>query len=169
MFLAGKFSKIILGGITLIFIILLNQIATAQSLVCTPKNLENLINTDLDGLRKQKLDVEFSRVIGGADINAYYLGQSLSAITASFVSTAGKADMNFFFQDRSNYLMEYHIMQNSNFYGENDSVLLTDQKSYYHVCDDALLAPAFGGIIDDDIYENMKLVLDVILSGEAAQ
>lgn len=169
MFLAGKFFKMILWGITLIFIILQSQIAIAQSVVCTPKSLENLLNTDLEGLHKQKLEVEFTRNIGGADINAFYLGQSLSAVTASFVSTAGKADMNFFFQDRNNYLMEYHIMQNSNFYGENDSVLLTDEKSYYHVCDDELLAPAFGGIIDDDIYQNMKLVLDVILTEEAVQ
>ena len=60
--------------------------------------------------------------------------------------------------------MEYHIVQNSNFYGEPDSVLLTDEKSYYHICDNELLAPAFGGIINDVIFQNMQLVLKVILT-----
>ena len=85
------------------------------------------------------------------------------------MSSAGTANMNFYFQDQRNYLMEYHIMQNSNYYGEVDSVLLTDQKSHYHACDDVFLVPAFGGIIDDDIYQNMKRVFDVILTEEAAQ
>ena len=61
-------------------------------------------------------------------------------------------------------LMEYHILQNSNFYSEADSVLLTDEKSFYHVCDDSLLAPAFGGIINEEIYDNMKLVFQMILT-----
>jgi hypothetical protein len=168
-FLRSKFANVVLGALTLIAISLNNSSSVAQGVVCTPKNLENLMNTDLSILRKEKLDVNFGRAMGGADINAYYVGQSLSAVTASFKSSAGTADMNFFFQSRSDYLMEYHIMQNSNFYGEQDSVLLTNEKSYYHVCDDTLLAPAFGGIIDDDIYQNMKLVLDVILTEEAAQ
>jgi hypothetical protein len=148
---------------------LLSPAAMAQNPKCTAKGLSSLLSIDLQGLTKKKLEVSFGRSMGGSDINAYYVGQTLNAVTASFKSGAGMADMNFYFQDKDNYLMEYHIMQNSNYYEEPDSVVLTDEKSYYHVCDNSLLSPAFGGVIDEDIYQNMKLVLDVILTEESAQ
>ena len=107
--------------------------------------------------------------MGKTVIDAYYQDDKLTAIRMSSMGDSGKADMNYYFQNRHDYLMEYHIMQSSNFFTEKDSVVLTDEKSFFHVCDDTLLAPAIGGIIDDDIHDNLKLVLDIILTEEAAQ
>jgi len=131
---------------------------------CTGPNLHKLLETDLSTLEKVKQAAAFARAMGGAEVYAFYQDEEIKAITARFESDAGGADMNFFLENKTDYLMEYHIVQNSNFYGEPDSVLLTDEKSYYHICDDELLAPAFGGIINDDIFQNMKLVLNVILT-----
>ena len=102
--------------------------------------------------------------MGGAEAYAYYNNDKLRVITAAFKSNAGQADMNFYLESPEDYLMEYHIVQNSNYYGEPDSVVLTDEKSYYHVCDGTLISPAFGGIIDEEVYGNMNLVLDVIMT-----
>ncbi len=148
---------------------ILNNHAIAQDIICTAKSLSGLLEADFDTHQKKKLDVSLGRSMEGADIDAYYMGQSLTAIKAAFSGKGGKANMNFYFLDSKNYLMEYHTIQNSNFFDEPDSVVLTDEKSYYHVCDDALLAPAFGGVIDEDIYENLRLVLDIILTEESAQ
>jgi len=142
----------------------LSQNANAQDQKCTGPGLSALMNVDVSGFRKEKLEAAFAKAMGGADAYAYFDGDKLKKITASFSSNAGKADMTFYIQDRRNYLMEYHILQNSNFYSEADSVLLTDEKSFYHVCDDSLLAPAFGGIINEEIYDNMKLVFQMILT-----
>lgn len=163
-----SFKSKIITTIIIVFSMQLTP-ALAQGYKCTAQGLSSLLGVDLTNLQQKKLDVNFARSAGGADIYAYYLGKNLSVITASFKGNGGKADMNFYFQDKQNYLMEYHTVQNSNYYQEDDSVILTDEKSFYHVCDETLLAPAFGGIIDDDIYQNMKLVLDVILTEEAAQ
>tara|TARA_R110002096_G_scaffold416576_3_gene619558 strand:- start:3285 stop:3671 length:387 start_codon:yes stop_codon:yes gene_type:complete len=123
-----------------------------------------MLDADLSSLRKEKLEANFARAMGGAEVDAYYDEEKLKVITASFKSTAGQADMNFYLKSREDFLMEYHIVQNSNFYDEPDSVILSDEKSYYQVCDGVLLSPAFGGIIDEEIFDNMKLVLDVILT-----
>ena len=131
---------------------------------CTGPNLTKLLETDLSSLNKVKQEAAFARAMGGAEVYAYYQEKEIKVITARFESDAGGADMNFYLDNKTDYLMEYHIKQNSNFYGEPDSVLLTDEKSYYHVCDGELLAPAFGGIINEEIFDNMKLVLDVILT-----
>ncbi|MCC3859610.1 hypothetical protein [Pseudemcibacter aquimaris] len=131
---------------------------------CTGPDLHALLETDLSSLNKVKQEAAFARAMGGADVHAYYQGDDIKAVTARFESDAAVADMNFYIKNKTDYLMEYHIVQNSNFYAEADSVVLTDEKSYYHVCDGKLLAPAIGGIIKDDVYENMKLVLDVILT-----
>ena len=135
---------------------------------CTGPGLSKLLETDLSQLDKVKQEAAFARAMGGAEVYAYYDGEDIKVITARFESDAGGADMGFFLQSQSDYLLEYHIVQNSNFYGEQDSVLLTDEKSYYHICDNELLSPAFGGIINDEIFQNMRLVLDVILT-EAGQ
>lgn len=131
---------------------------------CTGPNLSKLPETDLSTLEKVKQEAAFARAMGGAEVYAYYNGEDIKVITARFESEAGGADMNFYLANKTDYLMEYHIVQNSNFYGEPDSVLLTDEKSYYHICDNELLAPAFGGIINDEIFQNMQLVLNVILT-----
>lgn len=136
---------------------------------CTAQGLSKLASVDLSRLTVKKLEVNFNRAIDGTDIFGYYDADQLMAITASFKGSGGRADMNFYFLDKENYLMEYHALQNSNYYGENDSVILTDERAYYHVCDNKLLSPAFGGIVDDDNYQNMKLMLDIILTEEAAQ
>lgn len=154
----------------LLIVIALTLLMTNHTIAanCTAQILSQLTKTDLSLLNHRKLDVNFGRSTAGADISGYYNGEILIAIIATFKGSGGRANMNFYFldpaNDAQNYLMEYHALQNSNFYGENDSVILTDEKSYYHVCDNKLLSPAFGGIIDDDIYDNMKLVLDVILT-----
>lgn len=135
---------------------------------CTGPELHKLLKTDLSTLNKVKQDAAFARAMGGAEVYAYYDGDDVKAVTARFNSDAAVADMNFYLKNKTDYLMEYHIVQSSNFYAEADSVVLTDEKSYFHVCDDKLLAPAFGGIIKEDVFDNMKLVLDVILT-EASQ
>jgi hypothetical protein len=132
--------------------------------VCTAKGISRLINIDLDNLSHRKHDAVFARAMGGADVDIYSEGSKVKAITARFKSEAGIADMNFYLQNNNDYLMEYHIIQNSDFFGELDSVVLTDEKSYYHVCNNELLAPAFGGIIDDDIYQNLELVFNVLMT-----
>lgn len=131
---------------------------------CSGPGLHSMLGTDLSSLRKEKLEASFARAMGGAEAYAYYKGDKLSVITAAFKSNAGQADMNFYLKTRQDFLMEYHIVQNGNFFDEPDSVVLTDEKSYYHVCDGVLLSPAFGGVIDEEIFDNMKLVLDVILT-----
>lgn len=136
---------------------------------CTGPSLNTLLDTDLSTLEKVKQDAAFARAMGGAEVYAYYDEETIKVITARFESDAGGADMNFFLANKEDYVMEYHIVQNSNFYGEADSVLLTDEKSYYHICDNELLAPAFGGIINDEIFQNMQLVLNVILTEADAQ
>lgn len=141
---------------------------TAAQERCTGPNLSKLLDTDLSKLEKVKQEAAFARAMGGAEVYAYYQGEDIKVITANFQSDAGGADMNFFLSNNRDYLMEYHIVQNSNFYGEPDSVLLTDEKSYYHICDNELLAPAFGGIINDEIFQNMQLVLNVILTEAGA-
>ena len=136
---------------------------------CTGPNLTKLLQTNLSKFKKVKQEAAFARAMGGADVYAYYQDDNIKVITARFESDAGGADMNFFLANKTDYLMEYHIVQNSNFYGEPDSVLLTDEKSYYHICDNELLAPAFGGIINDEIFKNMELVLKVILTEAGVQ
>ena len=131
---------------------------------CRGPELHSMIGTDLSNLRKEKLEANFARAMGGAEVYAYYKDDILHVITAAFKSTAGQADMNFYLKNRDDFLMEYHIVQNSNFFDEPDSVVLTDEKSYFHVCGGVLLSPAFGGIIDEEIFENMKIVFDVILT-----
>ncbi len=156
---------------TIFFSFLVSTISVhAQShYTCTGPVLNTLRDIDLNSLRKEKLEARFAQAMGGADVYAYYDNKDIKAITATFSSDAGKADMNFYLENLENYLMEYHIIQNSNFFNEPDSVVLTDEKSYYHVCDGELLAPAFGGIINDEIFDNMKLVLDVILTEEGVK
>ncbi|MEZ5756724.1 MAG: hypothetical protein R3D86_00730 [Emcibacteraceae bacterium] len=158
MFNQAKFIGVAMIALTI------SQNAYAEDQKCTGPGLSALVNVDVSGFRKEKLEASFAKAMGGADAYAYFDGDKLKKITASFSSNAGKADMNFYIQDRNNYLMEYHILQNSNFYAEADSVLLTDEKSFYHVCDDNLLAPAFGGIINEEVYDNMKLVYQMILT-----
>lgn len=136
---------------------------------CTGPNLTKLLQTNLSKFKKVKQEAAFARAMGGAEVYAYYQDDNIKVITARFESDAGGADMNFFLANKTDYLMEYHIVQNSNFYGEPDSVLLTDEKSYYHICDNELLAPAFGGIINDEIFKNMQLVLNVILTEAGVQ
>ena len=136
---------------------------------CTGPNLTKLLETDLSKLKKIKQEAAFARAMGGAEVYAYYQDDNIKVITARFESDAGGADMNFFLANKTDYLMEYHIVQNSNFYGEPDSVSLRDEKSYYHICDNELLAPAFGGIINDVIFQNMQLVLKVILTEAGVQ
>ncbi len=136
---------------------------------CSAQNLTNLMQNNLSLLNQKKLDITFGRAMGKADISAYYKDDDLKLIKARFKGKGGMADMNYYFLDQQNYLMEYHIVQNSNYYGQNDSVVLTDEKSYYHVCDQKLLSPAFGGIINDELYNNMKLVLDLILTESTGQ
>jgi hypothetical protein len=136
---------------------------------CTAANLSNLLNNDLADYDKKNLQISLANRLKGANINAFYVNGTLKAITSVFMGVGGKADMNFYFIDKESYLMEYIGEQNSNYYDEADSVLLTKEISYYHVCDQALLAPAFGGIINDDIYQNMKVMLDIILIEEASQ
>lgn len=132
--------------------------------VCTAKGLSSLLNADLDGLSHRTHDAAFARAMGGAEVNIYSEGNNIKVITARFNSDAGIADMNFYLKNKNDYLMEYHIVQNSDFFGEFDSVVLTDEKSYFHVCNNALLAPAIGGIIDEDIFQNLKLVFDVLMT-----
>ena len=168
MFLNGNFLKPLL----VVSVFSFGQSVLAQepeSSVCTARGLSGLINMDYAAHTHKILDVNFGRSMGKTVIDAYYQDDELTAIRVSSTGDGGKADMNYYFQNRHDYLMEYHIMQNSNFFAEKDSVVLTDEKSYFHVCDDRLLAPEFGGIIDDDIHGNLKLVLDIILTEEAAQ
>ena len=136
---------------------------------CTGPNLTKLLQTNLSKFKKVKQEAAFARAMGGAEVYAYYQDDNIKVITARFESDAGGADMNFFLANKTDYLMEYHIVQNSNFYGEPDSVSLRDEKSYYHICDNELLAPAFGGIINDVIFQNMQLVLKVILTEAGVQ
>ena len=144
---------------------LINSGAIAQSNdQCTAQSLHSMTNLELSNLRKERLDADFARSMNNAEIDVYYSDDKINVIKARFGGQGGKADMNFYLQSNDDYLMEYHYIQNSNYYGEPDSVVLTDEKSYYHVCDGQLLSPAFGGIIKQDIYDNMKLVLDVILT-----
>ena len=72
------FIKMVLGGIAFLIISQQFQPAFAQGVVCTAKSLEGLLHTDLD---KQELDITFGRAMGGADINAYYLDENLTAVT----------------------------------------------------------------------------------------
>lgn len=162
-------SAIMVGTILLLlpqFTLYAQDAGKTQGVVCSAKGLSGLLDTDISTLTHKKLVVDFSGARVGADIDAYYMGDALSVVNASFMGSGGKADMNFYFQNKKNYLMEYHIIQNSNFFEENDSVVLTDEKSYYHVCDEKLLTAAFGGIVNEEIFDNMKLVLDVILTQE---
>lgn len=159
-------KKKLLGGVA--SLLLISSTAEAQT-VCNGPDLSALLSTDLNKLEKVKQEAAFARDRGGAEVYAYYEGKDLKVITASFKSDAGKADMNFFLKNRSDYLMEYHIIQNSNFFEDADSVVLTNEKSYYHICNNTLLTPAFGGIIDEEIYQNMMLVYEVILTEEAAE
>lgn len=138
--------------------------ASAQSVFsCTGPGLSALLDTDLESLEQKKLKAGFAKAMGGADAYSYSDDGQVKVITAAFESDAGTAEMNFYLQNAESYLMEYHIVQNSNFYAEPDSVILTDERSYYHICDGELLAPAFGGIINEEIYDNLKLVYDLIL------
>ena len=136
--------------------------ALAQEM-CNAQGLSKLLNTNFDELSHRKHDADFARAMGGADVDVYSEGNGIKVITTRFQSDAGIADMNFYLQNNNDYLMEYHIIQNSDFFGEFDSVVLTDEKSFFHVCNNELLAPAIGGIIDDDIYQNLKLVFDVLM------
>ena len=164
-----KYRLFALTIITFTAFFTLNSYVAAQGMVCTAKNLSGLLEVDHNTHRKKRLEVNLGRTMEGAEIDGYYVGQSLTAIKAAFFENGGEANMNFYFLDRENYLMEYHTIQNSNFFDEADSVVLTDEKSYYHVCDGMLLTPAFEGVIDEDIYENLKLVLDIILTEESNQ
>lgn len=142
--------------------------AVAQSsFSCTGPGLSALLDTDIGSLERKKLEANFAKAMGGADAYSYSEDGEVKIITTVFESDAGKAEMNFFLQDAQSYLMEYHIVQNSNFFAERDSVVLTDERSFYHVCDGELLAPAFGGIINEEIYDNLKLVLELIMTEEA--
>ncbi|MDG1995825.1 MAG: hypothetical protein P8J14_04975 [Emcibacteraceae bacterium] len=143
--------------------LVISSVSMAQEM-CTAKGLSRLLNTDLENLSHRKHDADFARAMGGADVDIYSADNKIKVITTRFKSDAGIADMNFYLQNNNDYLMEYHIIQNSDFFGELDSVVLTDEKSYYHVCNNELLAPAIGGIIDDDIYQNLKLVFDVLMT-----
>ena len=151
-------------GILAAVLVLFSTSASAHSVFsCTGAGLSALYNIDHGLLDKKKLKANFADAMGGADAYSYSKDDTVKVITAAFESDAGRAEMNFYLQDKVSYLMEYHIVQNSNFYAEPDSVVLTDERSFYHVCDGDLLAPAFGGIINEEIYDNLRLVFDLIL------
>ncbi len=155
--------------LTFTFTIIFGSSAYAQDgaidgQMCSGPALNAIVKTDIRSLKEVKLDANFAKSMQGAEVDIFYDGDQVRIINARFEGQAGRADMNYYLMDRENYLMEYHYLQNSHYYDDPNSVVLTDEKSFYHVCEGQLIVPAFGGIIDQDIYQNMQVVLDVILT-----
>lgn len=155
---------------TIFFYLLVSAIAQAQSAYkCTGPGLNELMKIDLSSLQGKELNPSFTRNSPQFSVFAYYLGSDLKVLTISYSGESDKEDIKAYFQSRDDYLMTYHKQQNSAFYFESDSVLLREEKSYFHVCDDRLLAPAVGGIIDSDLYDKTKLMVDTVIREEMAE
>lgn len=150
--------------IILISLFVLPSAALAQSQYnCTGPGLDVLASLDIDILDRQELRPSFIRNSPEFTINAFYQGENLKAVTIGYLGESDQEEIKVYFQSNVDYLIHYHKQQNSNFYFENDSVLLREEKSYFHVCDDRLLAPANGGIIDHDLYDKTKYMVDAVL------
>ena len=155
---------IIKSSIILFFTFLLSASVHGQSPYrCSGPGLSELMNIDLMVLQSKEVKPAFIRNSPQFDIKAYYQDTDLKAITVSYSGESDKEDIKAYFQNENDYLMTYHKQQNSTFYFENDSVLLKEDKSYFHVCDGQLLAPAVGGVIDNDLYDNTRYMIEAIL------
>ncbi len=151
--------------VTALPFILSPSIAFAQSSYsCTGPGLSELMNEGYKQFTKSELKPAFARNTRGFEIAAYHDGDILKVITVSYMDQSEREDIEIYFQTIDDHLMYYHKQQNSNFYGERDSVLLKEEKSYFHVCDGRMLAPAEGGIIDNDLYDKMVVLRDAVLA-----
>lgn len=136
---------------------------------CTGPDLTDLLNIDLSTLESKELNPSFARNTPQFKIKAFYHGSDLKVITVAYSGESDKEDIKAYFQNRDDYLLTYHKQQNSAFYFENDSVLLKEEKSYFHVCEGRLIAPGNGGIIDHDLYDKTKYMVDAILGEIGAE
>ena len=130
---------------------------------CTGPGLSALMSEGFSHYSKSELKPAFTRNTLGFEIAAYHDGEALKAVTVSFVDQSEREDIEIYFQTVDDHLMYYHKQQNSDFYGERGSVLLREEKSYFHVCDGRMLAPAEGGVIDNDLYDKMVILRDAVL------
>ncbi len=151
--------------VTAFSIIIFPTVAAAQSgYSCTGPGLSELMVGGYKHFTKSDLKPAFMRNNSGFEIAAYHDGDDLKVITVSYVDQSEREDIEIYFQTIDDHLMYYHKQQNSDYYGERDSVLLKEEKSYFHVCDGRMLAPAQGGVIDNELYDKMVVLRDAVLT-----
>lgn len=154
----------------LFFTFILSVSVKAQNQTsCTGPGLNELMNIDLSTLESREVNPSFTRNLPQYDIRAYYQDMGLKVISISYTGESDKEDIKAYFQNSDDYLMTYHKQQNSAFYFEEDSVLLRTESAYFHICDGRLLAPAVGGVIDNNLYDNTQLIIDAVLKEIGAE
>lgn len=154
----------IASSVILFSVFVISTPVLAQSEVsCTGPGLTELLDIDIEALESREVNPSFTRNMPQYDIQAYYQDMELKVISISYTGESDKEDIKAYFQNRDDYLMTYHKQQNSAFYFEEDSVLLRTESAYFHICDGRLLAPAVGGVIDNDLYDNTQLIIDAVL------